>query len=256
MHVAESGPLTGTPIVFLHGSMVAGWMWTSQVEGLAEYRCLVPDLPGLGHSGDEDWLSFADTADRVADLIRSRNTDGSAHVVGLSLGGVVGLHLGANHPDVVRSLLVSGVPSGPINRSLRALNKVMLFLYSRPWGARLIGRMFGMPDDDSMTAFVQTAAQTNDAALKRIADEVSTAPLPANLGSAATPTLAVVGTKDTKPALRTPALLSESMPNASSYLVPDVGHQWNAEKPELFTNMVRAWIPERRIEQHLSPADH
>ncbi len=230
-------------------------MWTSQIEGLPEYRCLVPDLPGKGNSGGEDWVSFDDTADRVGDLIRSGCTDGSAHVVGLSLGGIIGLRLTVRHGDVVRSLLVSGVPSGPIRGSLRAVNALMLMLYSRPWGARLIGRMFGMPDDESMTAFVQTAMQADPAALRRIVDEVSTAPLPTNLGTAATPTLAVVGTKDTKPAQRTPALLARSMPNASGYLVPDVGHQWNAEESELFTNMVRAWIPEQQIEPHLVLAE-
>ena len=56
MYVAESGPADGTPIVFLHGAMVAGWMWTEQVQGLAEYRCLVPDLPGMGRSGDDTWV--------------------------------------------------------------------------------------------------------------------------------------------------------------------------------------------------------
>lgn len=73
-------------------------MWTQQVDDLAEYHCLVPDLPGFGHSADDNWLSLADTADRVADVIRAQTPDGRAHDVGLSLGGLVGLHLAVRHP--------------------------------------------------------------------------------------------------------------------------------------------------------------
>lgn len=110
MEIDGYGPVDGTPVVFLHGSMVAGWMWLGQVERLPEYRCLLPDFPGIGRSANETWVSFADTADRVAAVVSERRGGGSAHVVGLSLGGIIGLNLAAQHPESVRSLLVSGVP--------------------------------------------------------------------------------------------------------------------------------------------------
>jgi pimeloyl-ACP methyl ester carboxylesterase len=62
MYLEEHGPVDGAPIVFLHGSMVAGWMWLGQVDGLPDHRCLLPDLPGIGRSADEPWVSFADAA--------------------------------------------------------------------------------------------------------------------------------------------------------------------------------------------------
>jgi pimeloyl-ACP methyl ester carboxylesterase len=111
IHLARSGPLTGEPIVFLHGALVGGWMWTQQAEDLAEYRCLLPNLPGFDHSGTKPWISLASTADEVADLIRAEVPDGQAAVVGLSLGGLVGLHLAVRHPPVVSSPLVSAVPA-------------------------------------------------------------------------------------------------------------------------------------------------
>ena len=253
MHFVEFGPSEGVPVVFLHGSMVAGWMWVGQAEGLPDYRCLLPDLPGIGHSSDEEWEDFATTADHVANLIRDRCTGGSAHVIGLSLGGIIGLHLAVRHPETLRSLVVSGVPSGSIPVVLQVLNRVMLFLYRRPWGARLIGRSFGIPDDESMVAFLETARLTSSTALERIAEEVSTAPLPENLSAVDTPTLAVVGSRDTKPALQAVALLQDLIQSASGYVVPEVGHQWNAEEPELFTDMVRSWISDQKVDSRLMP---
>lgn len=254
MFVDEHGPDDGTPVVFLHGSMVAGWMWMGQVQDLPEFRCLLPDFPGIGQSGAEGWVSLADTADQVAEVIRSRCGDGSAHVVGLSLGGVVGLHLGVRHPGVVRSLLVSGVPYGTIPRPLRALSSVMIGLYRRPWGARQIARLFGIPDDESLGAFMETARRTDPAALRSVTDEVNRSPLPADLASIRAPTLAVVGSKDTAPARRAVPYLQSVIPGAVGRIVPDVGHQWNAEDRGLFSSMVRAWVGSGRVDERLMPA--
>jgi pimeloyl-ACP methyl ester carboxylesterase len=253
MFVAEHGPDDGVPIVFLHGSMVAGWMWMGQVQDLPEFRCLLPDFPGIGHSGAERWVSLADTADRVAELVRARCSDGSAHVVGLSLGGVVGLHLAVRHPEVVGSLLVSGVPYGTIPWPLRALSSAMIGLYRRPWGARQIARMFGIPDDESLEAFMETARLTDPAALRSVTAEVNLALLPPGLETIAAPTLAVVGAKDTAPARRAVPHLQSVIPGAIGRVVPGVGHQWNAEDPALFSAMVRQWVGSGRVDDRLVP---
>ena len=248
MYIEEHGPADGVPVVFLHGSMVAGWMWMGQVGDLPEFRCLLPDLPGIGRSADEPWTSLAETADRLAKMIRADCADGSAHLVGLSLGGIVGLHVAVRHPNTVRSLVVSGVPYGTIPVLLRILSAAMLGLYRRPWGARVVARMFGIPHDESMDAFVETALQTDPAALRAVSDEVNRRPLPHGLEAVRVPTLAVVGEKDTAPAKRAVLHLQQVMPNAVGYVVPGVGHQWNAEKRELFSRMVRSWVGSQRVD--------
>lgn len=253
MYVDEYGPEAGVPIVFLHGSMVAGWMWMGQVEDLPEYRCLLPDLPGIGRSGRETWTSFAETADRVAEMILDRCPDGSAHLVGLSLGGIIGLHVAARHPERVRSVIVSGVPYGTVPLPLRLISRVMLWLYGRAWGARLVARVFGIPDEESFEAFVQTADQTDLAALRTITAEVYHSPLPADLGGISMPVLAVVGEKDTAPAKRAVLHIQDSILGAATRIVPGVGHQWNAEDQALFSAMVRSWVDSRTVDERLVP---
>lgn len=242
MYVEAHGVVDGTPITFLHGAMVSGWMWMGQVEALTHYHCLLPDYPGIGNSGDLQWVSCADTADRIAEMIRTRCKGGSSHIVGLSLGGTIALHIAVRHPDVVRSLLISGVPQGRISLPLRLFSRLMTRLYSYPWGANVLAGVMGIPADESRQAFVQTAMQTRPGVLDRIMDEIYDAPLPLELARASAPTLAVVGERDTAPAKRAVPHLCAVLPHSQGYQVPGVGHQWNAEQPELFTQMVREWV--------------
>jgi pimeloyl-ACP methyl ester carboxylesterase len=256
MHVAEFGPTDGPPIVFLHGSMVAGWMWMGQVAHLSsDHRIIVPDLPGFDRSAEHEWVSAAATAENVAELIADRCIGGSAHVVGLSLGGIVGLWLARDHPARVRSLLVSGVPFGSIPRSVQAVSRVLLWLYQRSWGARLVAKAFGMPDDESMEAFVGSAQRTDPRALESIMAEVNEAPLPDGLERITTSVLSVVGEKDTEPARRAVRHLVTVVSRAEGRQVQGVGHQWNAEAPELFSEMVRAWVDAGSIDDRLKHLD-
>ena len=242
MYAESHGAPDGNPVVFLHGSMVAGWMWMEQVESLSEFNSLLPDLPGFGRSGGEQWVSLADTADRVVELIRERCHDGAAHVVGLSLGGLVALHLASRHPNSVRSMLVSGVPYGALPAPLRALNSALSSLYRRPWGARFVARALGIPPDESMEMFLDTARRSDPSAVRAVLAEVNLGALPDGLETVAVPTLAVAGERDTALAKRAVPHLQSTMPNALGRIVPEVGHQWNAEKPQLFSEMTRAWV--------------
>lgn len=251
MYVEERGPEDAVAIVFLHGSMVAGWMWTEQVAALsADHRTIVPDLPGIGASASAAWTGFAGAAESVAAEIATRVPDG-AHVVGLSLGGIVALNLAVSHPELCRSLLVSGVPVGSLPAPLRLLNRTMAMVYGTAFGSRMIGRVFGMPDEESMEAFVATAVATDRSAIRAIVSEVSSKPLPDGLQDVSAPLLAVVGDKDTKPARRAVPWLMAKIPGARGARVPQVGHQWNAESPALFSEMVRLWVDEEAVHPDL-----
>ena len=251
MYVEVQGPQDGEPILFLHGSMVAGWMWTDQVAALsATHRTIVPDLPGLGRSGSETWSSFAGAAETVGIDLESRSP-GGAHVVGLSLGGIVAQNLAVSRPELCKSVLVSGVPGAALSGSLRLVNRTMAAVYGTSLGARVIGRAFGMPDDESMKAFVATAKATDPSAIKAVVAEVSSKPLPDRLETIQVPVLAVVGEKDTELARDAVPLLVSTIPGARGAQVPSVGHQWNAEAPELFTEMVGAWVDDAAVHPDL-----
>lgn len=105
---AEAGERGAPAVVLLHGAGVSGWMWARQAAALAgDLHLLIPDLPGHGRSNQLPWTSIADTAAMITELVAARTEDGRAHVVGLSLGGYVGLHLAAT-ASWPTGLIVSG----------------------------------------------------------------------------------------------------------------------------------------------------
>jgi 3-oxoadipate enol-lactonase len=101
------------PIVFLHPLGADAGFWDPVRAELADAATVAFDLPGHGSAplppqgAGIDGYS-APVADRIADLAEP------AHLVGMSLGGLVAQQLGAAHPDLVASVvLVDTVPVYP-----------------------------------------------------------------------------------------------------------------------------------------------
>jgi 3-oxoadipate enol-lactonase len=68
------------------------------------FRCVAIDLPGSGESTTPPGpYSTEGYADQVASFLTVTGIE-KAHVVGMSLGAAIAMHLGARYPDQVRSL--------------------------------------------------------------------------------------------------------------------------------------------------------
>ncbi len=242
----ETGPKEASTILFLHGMGVSSWMWTEQVAALQDrYHCLTVDLPGNGDSYQEPWLSFADTAAQLADLVRARATNGRAHVVGLSLGGYTALRLLADHPDVVLSTLVSGVSVRPLPRLYRLLTPLMAGMYHWDLLVTLSVKMMQLPDEAAVL-FRRDSKRLSKQTTGRVYAEILDYTLPAPLSERTQPLLAVAGDKETRPILDgLPDL--QRLPNAVTAIAPNAHHAWNGEHPTLFTDMVSAWVEGRPL---------
>ena len=112
VHYTDTGAPPGNPdaatVVFGHGLLFSGWMFTHQVEALEDdYRCVTIDWRSQGKSPaardghDMDTL----TLDLVA-LLDELGLD-AVHYVGLSMGGYVGMRFAARYPDRVLSLVAA-----------------------------------------------------------------------------------------------------------------------------------------------------
>lgn len=107
IHGAANGP----PVVLLHG--FGGFFDENRYEWIidffADYKLIGLDVRGHGRSGKpakpEDYgLALVDDLNRLLDHLKLDE----AHIVGVSMGGIVGLKFASLHPDKVRSLTLVG----------------------------------------------------------------------------------------------------------------------------------------------------
>jgi pimeloyl-ACP methyl ester carboxylesterase len=97
----------GPTVLLLHGQPGDGASWTPVIERLADrFRVLAPDRPGYGDTTLGP-VGMAENADIMAELLRSRDA-APATVVGHSWSGGVAILMAVRHPDVVRSLVLTG----------------------------------------------------------------------------------------------------------------------------------------------------
>ena len=88
-------------------------------------------------------------------------------------------------------------------------------------------------------------------AYRRIYEEAVDYQVPAALGLVRNPTLITAGSREAKIIIQAVSAISNIMPNAQGYLAPERGHGWNVEAPDLFNEMIRAWINGRPLPKGL-----
>jgi 3-oxoadipate enol-lactonase len=103
----------GEPLLLVHGLGSSGADWAFQVQALESgYRCIVPDLPGCGHSaplgGGYSIANFAMALWSLLDSLEVR----TPNIVGFSLGGAVALEMALQRPQSVpRLMLINSLAS-------------------------------------------------------------------------------------------------------------------------------------------------
>lgn len=244
-----SAPSRGT-VVLLHGGNVANWMWAPQLPALTDFDVLALDLPGFGARVDETWPGLAGAADDVVARIRSYGVDEPAHVVGLSLGGVVALHVLARHPAAAASGLVSGAAVLRVGGVARTTAWIQDRFWDSPGFWRAQARAFGLPAD-SRELYVEHGLSIDRENARRMLAEVYAGGVP-DLAGFDGELLAVAGTKEPAVTRRSLAAIAAAGAGATSAghvttrLAPGMHHVWNVEDVDLFNDMLRTWVTDRR----------
>jgi pimeloyl-ACP methyl ester carboxylesterase len=255
LHVYESGPAGAPAILFLHGSPLSGTMWRPQMAGLSEFHCLAPDLPEHGQSAGVGPFEMMDTVKRLAEVVRSLTKSGRAHVVGLSFGGVVAQALMVHEPAVVDHVVLSGT-AARMGKGLQALFRVTLAL-NRPllsWLrpdqlAALVRFQFGLPVAYELMVARDVSLVPAARLVRFLIDSYTRIETPVE---ARVPVLVAVGQKETPLARMMARQLIAEIVGSRGVMAPGVGHAWNLESPELFCDMVRAWVMDRALPEGLA----
>jgi len=122
--VLEGGD--GPPVVLLHGPIANGLHWLRVIPAVTpRHRVVAPDLPGQGETGQTAGGTREEVLEWL-DALVEETCEGSAAVVGVTLGGAVAAWYAAEHPERVdRLVLVDALglaPFAPAPRFAAALN--------------------------------------------------------------------------------------------------------------------------------------
>lgn len=127
------GDKRNQPVLFLHGGGQTRWSWGHALGAVASQGFYGLALDLRGH-GDSDWARDGDyTLDaHCADLLLVlEQIELRPFVIGASLGGLIGLLLGGEHPEMIRGLaLIDIVP----RFASKGADRIAQFMTSRPNG--------------------------------------------------------------------------------------------------------------------------
>lgn len=233
-------------IVFLHGLELCSTEFSRTIPFLTkDYELILVDLPGHSRSKDIPF-SLENALEALSHLISTKVTSGRAHVVGLSLGGVVGLELARRRPELVLSLFCTGCapPSG-----------LRRWLMSRPrllGGAEIVlgkfatDTMFWLPlGVEPVPRLREEFRQNQSMALLRAGYSACTAVTPEELADIQGVRVAIVagGKRDSIAQTREAGrILRSKDQECQAFVVRDAVHLWDLQFPELFAQGVRAWV--------------
>lgn len=216
-------------------------------------RCfdvVVYDHRGIGLSSRaEAGYAIADLADDAAGLLDVLGWS-SAHVVGISMGGMVAQELALRHPDRVRTLTLGCAYAGGEGSSLTS--QATFGRLGEAWGAgdreralRVgwevnVSRAFA--GDEAQYAAFREAALAVPAALPAIMAQIQAIAAhdtSERLGEIAAPTLIVHGTEDEMLPVSNAHAIAKRMPQARLEILDGVGHLFFWERPEHSARLVR-----------------
>ncbi|MEM1270065.1 MAG: alpha/beta fold hydrolase [Bacteroidota bacterium] len=125
---------TGPPVLLLHGNPDTSALWLSVIGKTAsQARCIAPDLPGFGRSGD---VPVPETLDAWSGWIEATlDAAGISEPVILAvhdLGGPIGLAWAARHPERVAGVLVTNTLFHPTYR---------WHVWARIWRTPILGEL-------------------------------------------------------------------------------------------------------------------
>jgi len=239
----------GQPLLFIHGLGSRGSAWELQVPDFADrYQVIVLDVRGHGESskpaGPYSVRLFA--ADTVG-LLNALGI-GSAHVVGISMGGMIGLQLALDHPEAVRSLVVVNSGAEFVVRNLRQRVQVwqrfmiVRLLGMRKMGEVLSGRLFPKPEQEELRAeFVERWAENDPRAYLASMRAIIGWSVADRLGDIGCPTMVIASDNDYTPVAEKQAIVDQ-IAGAELVVIEDARHAVTAEQPEQFNAVLDGFL--------------
>ncbi len=248
----------GEPLLWITGFTISAAVFDPILSlYTGELECLTYDNRGSGRSAQP--LRPTSMPELAADAVRVLDVAGvaSAHVYGLSMGGMIAQEMAIRFPERVRGLVLGGTTAGgprAIRPTLRELGSMGLGAAGalrkpgRPWlGPLVFSDAFRREHPERarelLRHFARHRARPQGIAAHWWAsvyhDTVS------RLGAIRAPTLVLHGDADTMTSPDNARMLADAIPDAELVLLPGAGHAYLLEQPEASRDALTGWLARR-----------
>ena len=253
-HLHDRWLLWRPRLVLIQGVGFDSAAWGPVIRGLRRrFRLVVLDNRGVGHSDTAD--GFYTVATMVTDVVAVLDAEriASAHVLGVSLGGMVAQELAIRHPKRVDRLVLVSTTSGwpftyplpapsarlltvaPVLPRAFALRRQLRTMMSR-------GSLAARPElADRMTTYLGSLPHDPHGKRRQIVAGATYVGALRQLRIRAE-TLVVHGSADSVADPRNGKALTRQIPGAELVMFPDAGHLLFWEHPDRFCDVVIAFL--------------
>ena len=250
IHYVQRGE--GEPLLLIQGMSGTHLSWGEPFlrELERDFAVTAYDHRGIGRSGRvTDPFSIADLADDAARLLDRLELD-SAHVLGISMGGMVAQQLALRHPDRLRTLTLGCTYAGGEGSSLT--DPAVFGRLSESWQSgdrdrilragweiNVSSRFAG--DEEAFAAF-RAAALELPVSMKVIMAQlhaISAHDTSAHLRDIAAPTLVIHGDEDQMLGVDNGRAIASRIPDAKLEVLEGVGHLFWVEEPARSAQLIR-----------------
>lgn len=238
----------GTDLVLIHGLGADLHIWDNDLPVFRHHhRILRPDVRGFGASdkppGPYSPAMFARDLDGLLEVCGIEN----AHVLGMSLGGVIAQRVALDFPARVRSLVLVSTSSEVGQKSIAAWQRLADRIERDGFDAQTAdaSRAFSPAFAKSHPEIVADLGARNAAcdpkgyaaAARAVSDYNWTTELP----RLTAPTLILQGLDDQLTPPGGSVKMSRGLPHARLLMIPGAGHNLPIERPDVFHNSVLAF---------------
>jgi pimeloyl-ACP methyl ester carboxylesterase len=250
---------SGEPLLLITGFTISSAIFDPIVSLYdSRFDCVRYDhrLSGRSGAGAPPFTSMPELAADAARLMDALDIE-SAHVYGVSMGGMVAQELALRFPERVRGLVIGcSTPGGPraVLPTVKELAALALGTVGavrkkgRPWlAAALFSDEFRREHPEQVRELLKgfTAHRPPPhGVLAHLAASIYH-DTTSRLGQIQAPTLVMHGECDAMTKLENAEMMVDRIPDAELALVPGAGHAFGLEKPQLARDMLVDWFDRR-----------
>jgi 3-oxoadipate enol-lactonase len=248
--VHTAGAHDAPAVLLIHSLTADHTAWAPQIPLLAErFHVIAVDIRGHGQSSATPPPYSMDLlADDMAGILEKLEIT-KAHVVGLSIGGMIAQALALNHPDHVHSLVLAATAS-EMNADRAQVWQDRISAVQRDGVEALVDatlqRWFTPPTHAEAPDLIARCAamirNTSPEGYAGCGAAIRDLNLTSRLNEIAVPTLVLSAENDASTPPELQSLIKEAIPGARMESFKATAHQISMERPERFNALMMAFL--------------